>query len=239
MRFPVCFTHMPSNCIMLLAIGVICLTATSRADNLIDVAFTGASVTKKTGFAATGLTADDFWNTCTLQWEYIGLFRVSFGALSDLKFTDASTSATDLSAGYFYNVFPNGASDPMYGTYFDSENATMTITGLSPGAYDFYLYGHGMYDNENTVFKLSVGMQSYGSKATINGSGFLSPYWEEGVQYVEFNNVGVSVGQTITIMVDLGASQDAALSGIQVTGITQEHEIEAKGLVFLGNLGVG
>src|SRR5580704_15508258 len=108
------FVGRVTNAILLFAALALAVTASLHADNLLDVAFTGASVTSKTGFAATGLTADDFWNTCTFQWEYIGLFRVGFGALSDLKFTDGSTSATVLSAGYFYNAFANGASDPMY-----------------------------------------------------------------------------------------------------------------------------
>jgi hypothetical protein len=93
---------------------------------------------------------------------------------------------------------------------------TVTVTNLSPGLYDFYLYGHGDRHNQNSVFELSVGGVSIGSAATINGVGWDSPVWQEGVQYVEFPNVSVAAGQTVTIYVKPGASQYAVISGLQI-----------------------
>jgi hypothetical protein len=58
----------------------------SSAGTLIDVDFTSASVTSKTGFAATGLTTNDFWNTYTLFSE----------ALPNLKFVDGTSSDAGL-----------------------------------------------------------------------------------------------------------------------------------------------
>ena len=95
----------------------------------------------------------------------------------------------------------------------------MTVTNLIAGAYDFYLYGHGNQDNQNSVFQLMVGSVSYGSEATTNGSGWLSSFWQEGVQYVEFINVIVFAGQTVTITVEPGASGYAVLSGLQIASV--------------------
>ena len=192
---------------------------TSNAGSLIDVAFTGGPLTSKTGFAATGVTTNDFWNSCQLTPP----FNVS-GALSELKFVDGTASGAGVA---FINVggsYVNGASDPMYGVYlyqYDA-NTTVTVTNLSAGLYDFYLYGHGNDDSQNSVFQLTVGALNYGSEATINGSGWLSSVWQEGVQYVEFTNVSVSAGQTITILVEPGASQYNPLSGLQMACLSRQ-----------------
>ena len=106
----------------------------------------------------------------------------------------------------------------MYGVYLYTYagDMTVTVTNLIAGTYNVYLYGHGNTADENGVFQLSVGSLYYGSEATINGSGWLSAVWQEGVQYVEFTNVSVVAGQTIAITVEPGASDYALLSGLQM-----------------------
>ena len=47
--------------------AVAALTVDGPVATLIDVAFTSASVTGKTGFAATGVTTNDFWNTYVMN----------------------------------------------------------------------------------------------------------------------------------------------------------------------------
>src|SRR5580700_10241257 len=78
----------------------------SNAGTLIDVAFTSASATEKKGFAATGVTANDFWNTCN-------------GSVPNLEFVDGTASGAGLTAGADFTG-TNGASDPMYGFYVSS-----------------------------------------------------------------------------------------------------------------------
>jgi hypothetical protein len=191
------------------------------AARLIDVAFTTSSVTSKTGFAATGLRASDFWNTCTFI--YTSLDQ-GYGALPSLKFVDGSVTGAGLTVANAAGDYGNGASDPMYSTYLfqfpNFGNITVTVTNLITSTYNFYLYGHGNVNNQNSVFQLTVGSQSYGSEATINGSGWLSSIWQEGVQYVEFANVSVSNGQTVTITVEPGTAGYAVLSGLQMGTLT-------------------
>src|SRR5580700_9925263 len=80
---------------------------TSSAGTLIDVAFTGASLTSKTGFAAAGVTTNDFWNS----------YELDSGDLPDLEFVDGSLSGAGLTVANLVAAYANGASDPMYGNY--------------------------------------------------------------------------------------------------------------------------
>ncbi len=176
---------------------------------LIDVAFTGASVTTKTGFAATGLTTNDFWNT----------YVINSGALLNLTLANGTSSGIGLTVSDVAGYYGNGSSDPMYDGYLYSASGgyiTVTTTNLISGPYDFYLYGHGNVESENSLFELTVGPTSYGGKTTTNGPGWLSPVWQEGVQYVEFPSVTVAAGQMITITVAPGANGDAVISGLQI-----------------------
>jgi hypothetical protein len=195
------------------------LNVIAPLSNVIDVAFTSASVTAKTGFAATGVTSNDFWNTC----------NTNSASLPNLKFMNASASSAGLT---FTPGFPggpfgpvegatNGASDPMYGDYLFSLESQMSVmvTNLNVGLYDVYLYGHGVDDDQNSVFLLAAGSLSYGSEATTNGSGWLSSVWQEGVQYVEFTNVIIRPGQPITITVEPGSGNYVVLSGLQIASI--------------------
>ncbi|MGA2177126.1 MAG: immunoglobulin domain-containing protein [Verrucomicrobiota bacterium] len=195
---------------------------TSSAGTLIDVAFTSASVTSKTGFAATGMTTNDFWNTCTVGG--VNSLNPGSGASPSLKLVNDTASGAGLTVANVGGVYGNGASDPMYATYLYTQGGnitvTVTVTELVAGTYDFYLYGHGNEDNQNSVFQITVGLQNYGSEATTNGPGWLSSVWQEGVQYVKFTNVSVSAGQTITIMVEPGAGGYAVLSGLQMAPVS-------------------
>ncbi len=182
----------------------------SAAETLIDVAFTGGPVTGKTGFAATGATSNDFWNTCAVP--------SGSAALSNLQFVDGASSGAGLTIAYVNGSATNGASDPMYGTYLYNTNITVTLTNLSAGVYNFYIYGHGNQDGENGVYFLIAGTTAYGFESTTNGPGWLSPVWQEGVQYVEFTNVIVFAGRTVTIVEPQGLL--AVISGMQVSVVS-------------------
>jgi hypothetical protein len=186
------------------------VTSTTAAltivQSLIDVAFTGASVTAKRGFAATGLNPNDFWNTD------------SGGPLPNLRFVNGTKSGTGLTVANVDYSVATGSFDPMYCTSLGTINQDifLTITNLSEGSYDFYLYGHGSANTQNATFDLWVGAQSYGPEATSTNSDWFSSTWQEGVQYVEFTNVGVSAGQTVTISSGVDADGYALISGMQM-----------------------
>ena len=181
-----------------------------NAGTLIDVAFTAGQATTKTGFAATGVATNDFWNTCTTS------------GVANLKFVDGNPSGAGMTISGVESTYENGAADPMYGTYFYADvpgfsaGIAVMITNLPAGPYDFYLYGHGNEDDENSVFQVSVGSQSYGIQATDGvDDNWLSPVWREGIQYVNIH-AAVLAGQVVTISAAPVASQWSFISGIQI-----------------------
>jgi Cohesin domain/Bacterial Ig domain len=203
----------------------------TTAQQIIDVAFTSL-VTPKVGFAAVGVTSNDFWNTYA-QDPSSG-FRTS-GVVTNLEFVNGNASSVGLAVTNAYGGGGNGDSDPMYGTYLYAQggNISLTLTNLAAGLYDFYFYGHGNVANQNTVFQLTVGTNTFPTEATLNGAAWNSPGWQEGVQYVEFTNIAVSAGQTITVQAEPGAGGYACVGGLQIanvgTGSTSSPILTANG----------
>jgi len=176
---------------------------------LIDVDFTSVTTTK-VGFAAVGVATNDFWNTYAAVVG--GVFQRS-GATPNLAYVNGTDSGAGLTVSNASGGNSNGSTDPMYQAYLYTYggNITFTVTNLSAGMYDFYLYGHGNQDDQNSVFQLSVGGVSQGTEATTTNADWISPAWQQGVQYVEFTNVSVGAGQTVAISVEPGASSYACL----------------------------
>jgi hypothetical protein len=139
------------------------------AGSLIDVAFTGGPVTGEVGFAATGLTANDFWNS----------FTELDGALPDLEFTDGTPSGAGVIVNGANGVYGNGTFDPMSATYLYSSTGdiSVSVTNLPAATYDFYIYGHGNLSNEDSFFQLTAGSQTYGNRHTSFGPNWPASVW--------------------------------------------------------------
>jgi hypothetical protein len=189
------------------------LSLITPVTNVIDVAFTSdASPTSKKGFAATGVTVNDYWNN-----------GVSEGVPDLLNMDGTSMSAKpslQIAYGGGDGFATNGSIDPMYGTYMYVYQATFTIVvaNLNEGLYNLYVYGHGNEDGESGDYQLTVGPQSYGNEADTIGPGWLSWMWQEGIQYVEFTNVFVAAGQPVYITAQ-PADNFALVSGLQIASV--------------------
>jgi hypothetical protein len=189
---------------------------------LIDVQFCalgnpGGLKDRKTGPAAIGQLTNDFWNAYSRDGAD-GSF-LSYGSLSNLQMVDGGATASGLTVANAPGAWSNGSSDPMYATFlypFNGGNITVTVTNLNAGTYDFYLYGHEGADTGNGRYQLSVDGQSYGTHSDLSGPGWNTTAWQEGVQYVRFTNVAVSVDQVVTITVLPGDDGLAVLSGLQM-----------------------
>ena len=210
---------------LLLLAGALVLPSQLHAQTpsaLIDVDFGAGSTTSEVGFAATGQTSSDFWNFYTRDDGHGGY--LSFGSLSNLKYANGTASGAGLTIANAPGCWGTGAADPMYSGYLYPAfggNITVTLTNVSAGSYSFYIYGHGAADNQNSTYQLSVNGQSYGSQTTLNGPGWnSSAVWQQGLQYVEFQNVVISAGQTVTITVLPASSSYAILAGLQIAGTT-------------------
>ena len=193
------------------------------------------------GFAATGLSANDYWNGFTKPYQ-------AFAGLGNLKAADGTPTAIGMTvrngAGNWYFNYPGV--DVMYGTYCyaqDLGDVTVTVTNLPGGQYDFYLYGHGGADNANTLFELRVGENGYGLRSTATNSdwslthwaepapgrrglqqdapGKNVTHWVEGAQYVVYRRVAVAGGGApVTIIAHPGLSGYTHINGMQIARST-------------------
>ena len=198
------------------------------AQTLLNVDFGIGTSSEKVGFAATGQSANDYWNLYSRD-DGSGGYR-TFGAVSNLKRADGRVSGVGLTVANAPGAWLNGTADPMYNVYlypFDGGNITVTVTKLPAGSYDVFLYGHGGpgVDSANSVFQVVSGSNDYGTKATTTTSGWTSPFWEEGQQYVVFRDVAVAnAGSPVTITVSPGAYGQAFISGMQVVKVSNKHQ---------------
>jgi hypothetical protein len=181
---------------------------------LLNINFSNGS--PKTGPAAIGQAPDDAWNQFNFPWD-------SDATLPSLSWAHPGQGPASASirvqnaAGYW----GNNTGDPMYDTFVYPQSwgdMIATISSLPAGNYDFYLYGHASDDFQNSVFHLTSGSTSYGSKGTtIWGSGWNSgTVWEEGQQYVVFRNVAVSSGQPVVIDIPPNGAGYALFNGMQI-----------------------
>ena len=136
-----------------------------QAQTLLNVDFGVGTASPKTGFAATGMGTNDFWN---LYRHYEpkftpGMPLVADGKLDKLKLADGTESGVSVAVKNAPGVWGNASGDPMFDTYIFAQNGsniTVTVTGLAPGRYHFYLYGHADPDvtgEQNSVFTLNAG----------------------------------------------------------------------------------
>ncbi|MGA3180125.1 MAG: hypothetical protein ABSF38_07275 [Verrucomicrobiota bacterium] len=173
---------------------------------------------QKAGPAATGQTSADFWNYYSRD-NGNGGYRTS-GGLDNMKWADGKVSDVGLSVANAPGCWGNGAADPMYNYYLyplGPGNLTVVVTNLPPGAYDFYVYGHGDHENQNGVYQLSSGDLDEGTQSTAaTGTGWKSPTWQVGQQYVVFRNVPVARREPVTITALRSPGGVALISGMQI-----------------------
>ena len=190
-------------------VGTVTVTVISNnPDVLFDVDLGGQTNSRKTGYAAIGDSASDFWN------GYAPPGQAS-GTLANLKTAEGYVSTVGFQVTNLFSLGTNGSPDVMYNDYLytNSGSATLTFTNLPAGTWNVYLYS----DDGN--FSLSAGGTSYGSR-TCHDLPLSSPLaWQPGVQYVVFTNVTVSGGQSVVVSVAPGANGAALISGLQIASI--------------------
>jgi hypothetical protein len=183
-----------------------------NAQTLINIDF-GAGLTKsaKVGPAATGQSAQDFWNFYSRDDGDGGW--LTFGVLSSLSQADGTTTSVGLTVDNAPGAWGNGSSDPMYNAYIYpfGGNATITATNLPPGQYDLYVYSQdGNYD-------VTVGTVDYGVQTTHDVPVTSPPVWGQGVQYALFQGVAVTTaGDPVVLTVRPGVYGYAIIAGLQI-----------------------
>lgn len=182
---------------------------------LVNFAF-GNSTTSKVGFAAIGLSTNDYWNALGL-----GTVYASSNTLSNVLWSDATGSGISVTENGANGTYSLNSGDPMYDTFFDGTGPlSVIVSNLPTGTFDFFLYGHGGSTQAQASFQLLVGTNSYGTLSEqVFSSNWDSDAWQEGVQYVVFRNVPVSFGQAVTVTSELNPNNNlSAFSGMQICG---------------------
>ena len=123
---------------------MLALAAALQAQTLVNVDFGVGTASLKTGMAAAGMGTNDYWN---LYRHYEpkftpGMALVADGKLDKLKLADGTESGVSVAVHNAPGVWGNSSGDPMYDTYIFAQNGsniTVTVSGLAPGRYHFYL----------------------------------------------------------------------------------------------------
>ena len=194
------------------------------AQTLVNVSFGVGAGSPKAGLAAAGLGTNDFWNHYHHYEPKFapGMPLVSSGRLDKLKLADGSPSEVSVAVTNAPGVWGNSSGDPMYDAYVFAQNGsnlTVTVGGLAPGRYHFYLYGHADPDvtgEQNSVFSLAAGTNTLGPLAQMGGSLWKAGLaWQERAQYVVFRDVEVK-GEPVVILVAPGPNGVAVINGLQI-----------------------
>lgn len=185
---------------------------------LINVDFN--SYGDKQGWAATGRSATDYWNVYSYPYQ-------TLVTLNNLAWHSGVASPVGLVVSNAPGQWAFATTDLMYDGYvypWNSGNIGLAISGLPAGFYDFYFYGHGAANNQNSQFQLATAQGFQGSKFTANSASWQPSgpgFWVEGLQYVAFNSIQINAGGAASVTVLPDASSYAVLNGLQIAAWNQ------------------
>jgi len=193
------------------------LPRVEAAPLLWNVDFGAAGVSGKSGPAAFGLEADDFWN------PYYFPFT-SWSSLENLTRSDGVTTLVGVAVANANGGWGTGAADPMFNGYIYPNPGNspaggpilVTLTNLPGGIYDFYVYAHGGDPGEYSVCELTSAGVEQGRQATAAEPVYGLTEWIEGQQYVCYRDVLVVGGREVRLSVGPSPGDNAALNGLQI-----------------------
>lgn len=187
---------------------------------LLNVDFTGATPSDKSGYAAYGITEADFWNA----------FLPAQGAtVMALKWSDGTDSVVTIqSTGAIGGVIlNNGNTDPMVASFLQNGNPghekTFSIAGLTDGTYDLYLYGYGIEAgpavNRYGQFLVLIDGVQYPNPTSFffTTTNVNPPPWTNGGNFVKIPNIPIVEGQILQIKAFYeGGVRFGKISGLQL-----------------------
>lgn len=170
-------------------------------------------------FSGQGAYADaggNYWNPIRYQGT------TSAGLLSD-GVTASPITLTDTSPSYYGSQGAQGTVAGLEAPFClenDGRVVTETLNHVPAGVYDLYLYGkndNGLDGNRGTVFTVSVGGKSYGTRSTVNS---VDSSFTQGNDYVLFGNliVGAEGAITFTYTANMGVAgnTEGDFNGLQL-----------------------
>lgn len=210
---------------LLLFLLLLLLLSPAHAQLLINVDFGVGMASQKTGLAATGLGTNDFWNIYShySPRHLPGKPYQTNGFLDKLKLSDRTETAVSLGVTNAPGTWGNSSGDAMFDHFIFAHNGSyisLTLRGLEPGSYQFYLYGHADADSgpeQNSLFQLRSGTNVLGPLGPGSAPSWkVSQGWQEGRQFIVFRDVPVLAGEPVVITVLPGPGGVAVLNGLQI-----------------------
>jgi len=201
---------------ILIAIALLAQSATAALWNVdfgSDTRGGGPPPPMKTGFAATGISASDYWNFYSDDYPD-GSYKAD-GYLANLKNSANVTTGVGIIVNNGDGAWGYASSDPMLANYIYSLSdgtlqTIVTVTNLPAGNYNFYLYG------ADSHFDLQVGATDYGTKTSYDTI-VNPPPWVEGQEYVRYANVPVGAGQSVVLTPGTGTGYpNGIIGGMQI-----------------------
>lgn len=187
---------------------------------LLNVDFGSVTQSLKTGRAAVGETAADFWN----------FYNETNSGLTNLTLAQHIPTETEVIMTGPRGVWTNSNPDPMFGNYLYQNGfpgiLQVTILGLPKGNLDLLFYG---YLPQTTDYQLFVDGLSKGSKG-YGGADFTGPpdvnstNWIEGVHYVAFRNVAINTNSNVRVVVG-GDPGGITIAGMQISSALAQPQV--------------
>jgi hypothetical protein len=213
---------------------LLCLSPQCTAQTLINLNFGDGS---KVGFAAAGISTNDFWNRYHPTNEVGGIFANGF--ISPVGDSTGGGSGAGLLVYGVQGHATAGFGDAMFNTYLWASNATITLqlTNLQYGYYEVWIYGHGNANLLNGAYQVATPFSNHVQQATTTNASWTNTLWQEGSHYVRYLDVLLAPGHILTVSALPGASGFALINGLQVyrvpndssdddaDGLTNAHEL--------------
>lgn len=205
--------------------GLVCTCAPGVGDIISVNLKYNLSDPVKRGFAAVGLSAEDFWNEPPATGGLVGFTLLNtLGCKTGIALTAGDSYASLPATEAFPDVLMrSGVAGIETGVF------RLRLDSVPAGKYDFYLYGHGAANNQSTEFKVEVGsftpqnvpvsVTHYGPVSTVNGAGWDNVAWEDRVQFARVTLL-VNDGDKVLITAGLGADGGARFNGFQMKRVS-------------------
>lgn len=162
---------------------------------MMNVNYTKTGVAPKTGWAATGVTFNDYWNPMLYTDTGLKLLYYSDGSLSTISggvLSSGATSGVNWShSDSMYASFVSGISGNTFSVKFDHFPA---------GGYRVFVYGHGPLSGQKSLFDIYLNGALIAKTGTTTGANYNSTSYIEGTQYVSRIFDVANTGSNITIL---------------------------------------
>jgi hypothetical protein len=212
-------------------------TEAEAAGTLININV-GLSATTGVNYAVDGGTSSGTWNAASNIKNGKSNLVTSTGAVTTaaISFASATTNAGSISTGQ--DSFSGLPGDAMMKNYMYSPlgvSSTMTLTGLTNGTYDIYIYTHGNNTITNTL-TVNYASGAYTTSASTTGNGNLLTNYVLGKDYLLLRNVTVT-GGTFVLTYSGSATVAGTINGLQIQAVPEPSVVMMLGIggiLFVG-----